>query len=215
MTGRRIALGGGALVLVVLALALVFRDRQADCARLLQTAELAVGSQVRQTPLGGCRIELAPSTIPALPASGDQAPLSEPAVAAQSTEVTTGSATGPKLAAEDVTIERVEAEKSPGLSRCLQTGDAAKGVSVAMGGCVHAELEAQDVRLNAAYGAVMRRLNETDRRRLRTEERAWIRERDAGCAQEATGGTIDLVDIPACRLDETIRRRLILESRLP
>ncbi|MDY6922499.1 MAG: lysozyme inhibitor LprI family protein [Pseudomonadota bacterium] len=104
------------------------------------------------------------------------------------------------------------AARTPELSRCLETGAAAKGVSVAMGGCFNAELQLQDARLNAAYSRAMARLDAAGQARLRREERAWIRQRDEGCAQAATGGTIDQVEIPACLLDETVRRRLELEA---
>lgn len=111
-----------------------------------------------------------------------------------------------------ITAARVEAEKSPELERCLDSGQAAEGVTTAMAACITAELQAQDARLNAAYGQAMAGLDDAGKTRLRAEERAWIRERDAGCNASATGGTIDRIGIPGCLLDETIRRRLSLES---
>ncbi len=111
-----------------------------------------------------------------------------------------------------ITVEQVEAEQSLDLTRCLSFGDAAKGVSLAMGGCVNAELRVQDERMNTAYRSAMARLDAVGRAQLRSEQRAWIRQRDSGCAENRTGGTIDMVDIPSCLLDETIRRRLVLEA---
>ncbi|CAN5249627.1 hypothetical protein BH10PSE1_BH10PSE1_24690 [soil metagenome] len=111
-----------------------------------------------------------------------------------------------------ITQAQIDAEHSPDLAACLDTGDAARGVSVAMGGCFNRELSAQDARLNSAYRDAMARLDETGRAKLRLEERAWIRERDNGCREAATGGTIDLVEIPGCLLEETVRRRLELEA---
>lgn len=111
------------------------------------------------------------------------------------------------------TQQQVEAEYSPALSACLRAGDAAKGVSVAMGACMREELALQDARLNAAYVAAMRSLDTSRRARLRVMERSWIKQRDAACNDVAMGGTIDLVDVPNCLLDETIRRRIMLEAR--
>jgi uncharacterized protein YecT (DUF1311 family) len=105
----------------------------------------------------------------------------------------------------------VEGQYAPGFNRCLQTGDAARGVTPAMAACVQAELKSQDDRLNAAYRAAMARRGPAEQARLRTEERAWIRQRDADCDAQATGGTIDRVEIPMCLLNETIRRRVVLQ----
>lgn len=108
--------------------------------------------------------------------------------------------------------ERIAAERSPELTRCLASDDAARGVSVAMGGCFNAELARQDALLNAAYARAMAARDPAARNRLRAEERGWIGRRDEGCAEATTGGTIDQVEIPACLLDETIARRLVLEA---
>ncbi|WP_034160932.1 lysozyme inhibitor LprI family protein [Sphingomonas sp. ERG5] len=94
----------------------------------------------------------------------------------------------------------------------MGTGDAANGVSVAMGGCFNAELKAQDAQLNAAYRVAMNKRTPNRRSALRTEQRAWIKQRDAQCNEGAVGGTIDLVDVPSCILEETIRRRIALQS---
>jgi uncharacterized protein YecT (DUF1311 family) len=118
----------------------------------------------------------------------------------------------PAEAAHSVTDEAVAAERTRELAACLSAGDAAEGVSTAMADCFGTELRLQDDRLNAAYRKAMDSLNSTDRARLRMEERTWIRDRDAECAASATGGTIDRVGIPSCLLDETIRRRLVLEA---
>ncbi|WP_165356477.1 lysozyme inhibitor LprI family protein [Sphingosinicella sp. BN140058] len=111
------------------------------------------------------------------------------------------------------TQQQIEAEYSPALDACLRSGDAARGVSVAMGACMREELALQDSRLNAAYAAIMKSLDRSGRAALRAEERSWIKQRDAACNDVAVGGTIDLVDIPNCLLDETIRRRILLEAR--
>ncbi|MFV0625398.1 lysozyme inhibitor LprI family protein [Sphingomonas sp. ac-8] len=106
---------------------------------------------------------------------------------------------------------QVEAQYSPAFDRCLNTGDAAKGVTPAMAACVQAELQVQDDRLNAAYKSAMDKRGPAEQARLRTEERAWIQRRDAECQKQATGGTLDRIEIPMCLLQETIRRRVVLQ----
>lgn len=105
----------------------------------------------------------------------------------------------------------VEAQLSPAFDACLNSGDAAKGVTPAMAACVQAELKLQDDRLNGAYTSAMAKRGPTEQARLRTEERAWIKRRDAECREQATGGTIDRVEIPMCLLHETVRRRITLQ----
>jgi uncharacterized protein YecT (DUF1311 family) len=111
----------------------------------------------------------------------------------------------------DLSQETIEGQYSPGYEACLNSGDAAKGVSVAMGACVREELAAQDARLNAAYKSAMAKRGPAEQAKLRIEERAWIKRRDAECEQQRTGGTIDMVEIPSCLLNETIRRRIALQ----
>jgi len=112
---------------------------------------------------------------------------------------------------ETLTEAQVREQHSPALDACLNSGDAAKGVSVAMGGCFNAELKLQDDRLNAAYRSAMGKRDAAGKARLRAEERAWIKRRDADCRAVAVGGTIDMVEIPACLLEATIRRRVTLQ----
>jgi uncharacterized protein YecT (DUF1311 family) len=109
-----------------------------------------------------------------------------------------------------ISAEEIEGERADEVSRCLGTAINSNTV----GACVSAELDRQDARLNEAYRAVMRRLDDAGRAKLRSEELAWIRERDAGCQEEMMGGTGDMYEWPNCLLNETVRRRLVLESRL-
>lgn len=111
-----------------------------------------------------------------------------------------------------ITDGQITAEQSAGMTTCLNTGDAARGITTAMASCIQIELKMQDARLNSAYRAAMARRDAPGQARLRSEERAWIRQRDEGCQESATGGTIDQLEIPSCVLSETIRRRLVLES---
>ncbi|MBB3911959.1 lysozyme inhibitor LprI family protein [Sphingomonas desiccabilis] len=111
----------------------------------------------------------------------------------------------------DITQADVEAQLSPALEACLNSGDAAKGVSVAMGACVRDELAVQDARLNAAYKSAMDKRGPAEQAKLRIEERAWIKRRDAECEAQRTGGTIDMVEVPMCLVHETVRRRITLQ----
>jgi uncharacterized protein YecT (DUF1311 family) len=116
------------------------------------------------------------------------------------------------LATSGVTGEQVMAERSLTLEPCLSTGQAADGVSAAMFRCLRAELDFQNSRLNAAYEAAIATRDAAGQADLRAQERDWIRLRDEKCSGEATGGTIDMVGVPNCLIDETIRRRLALEA---
>lgn len=131
--------------------------------------------------------------------------------AAVETDAADANATAPEPSKIELSDEQVRAQYTPALEACLNSGDAAKGVSVAMGGCFHAELKLQDDRLNAAYRAALAKRDPAGQARLRTEERAWIGERDAECRGVVLGGTIDLVEVPACLLNATIRRRVTLQ----
>lgn len=111
----------------------------------------------------------------------------------------------------------VEAAYSSEFNRCLETDDAAKGVTAAMVACTLNERARQDVLLNRTYRAAMARRSASDRASLRRDERAWIARRDATCskAYEETGGTIDRILGATCLLHETTERRLWLERRAP
>lgn len=104
-----------------------------------------------------------------------------------------------------------ETQYSPQYARCLRSGDAAKGVTVAMAGCVNAEYAKQDARLNAAYAAAMEKRSPQAREALRNEQRAWIKRRDASCEEGLSGGTLDLIERPGCRLAMTATRAVELE----
>lgn len=106
----------------------------------------------------------------------------------------------------------LENQYSPEYARCLRTGEAAKGVSVAMAACVNAEYAKQDQRLNAAYAAAMAKRSPQAREALRVEQRAWIKRRDAACEEGLSGGAIDMVERPSCRMEMTVSRTVELEG---
>lgn len=104
-----------------------------------------------------------------------------------------------------------EKEYSARYARCQSTGDAAKGVTPAMVGCINQEYGKQDTRLNAAYQAAMARLSPKSQEALRGEQRAWIKRRDGGCEENLSGGTIDMIERAECHLSMTAVRAVELE----
>ena len=98
------------------------------------------------------------------------------------------------------------------LDACLDSGEAAQGVTTAMAACLGAEYERQDARLNRAYQAAMARQDEAQKGQLRQAQRAWIRYRDESCREGATGGTIDRLNGPSCMIERTKQRAGELEA---
>jgi uncharacterized protein YecT (DUF1311 family) len=110
----------------------------------------------------------------------------------------------------------IEARYSTDYQTCLQTGEAAKGVTPAMATCITDEVGHQNRLLNAEYQRVITALPATQVVILRKTERRWINQRDAKCrAVAASGGTIDRLNGPACVLEETVRRTIELEAMAP
>ena len=95
-----------------------------------------------------------------------------------------------------------EVKQSPAYNQCMAAAD---GVTVAMLDCISAELTIQDRQLNANYRALMSKLGPAEKDRLRTQQRAWIRDRDKQCKPEGDG-TLDLVNSNDCVLTETTRQ---------
>jgi len=69
--------------------------------------------------------------------------------------------------------------------RCMATGDAARAVTTGILDCNRAEIDRQDVRLNAAYRKAMSRLGPARKARLRALEKAWIKHRERNCDKQA------------------------------
>lgn len=99
--------------------------------------------------------------------------------------------------------------------RCMDTGDAARGVTVAIMDCLGAEISRQDAALNQAYKSAMLKLPQASRARLRASERDWIKRRDARCrsaGDEVEGGSLSGILYNQCLLDETLARTRWLKS---
>lgn len=120
--------------------------------------------------------------------------------------------TGPAGAQSRAQVER---RYSAEYDRCLNTGDAAQGVTSAMMSCTGLEIDRQDARLNQAYRMVMQRLRPNGKARLRTSERAWIARRDRGCRRSTDaigGGSAAGLNYSGCILHETVKRTMWLEN---
>ena len=96
---------------------------------------------------------------------------------------------------------------SPQLTRCLATGDAARGQTLAMRECMGGELNRRDDALNAAYRTALERSGPR-RATLVAAERRWIAHRDATCQRHLgpDTGTLGGLDFDACMVDQTIAR---------
>jgi uncharacterized protein YecT (DUF1311 family) len=93
--------------------------------------------------------------------------------------------------------------------RCMDSGEAARGVHPAMMDCLRAEYRRQDLRLNRSYAAAMRRLRPAAQARLRTLQRAWLGTRDRACQaafEESGGGQASDLAYSSCRAEQTARR---------
>ncbi|MBW6526459.1 DUF1311 domain-containing protein [Sphingomonas sp. RHCKR7] len=94
------------------------------------------------------------------------------------------------------------------LDRCLNSGEAAAGVTPAMAACFVADYQRADAQLNEVYRATMKRLPRSRQAALRTSQRAWIAERDRACPIDDTPGTgtIETLNHPGCLTKVTERR---------
>jgi uncharacterized protein YecT (DUF1311 family) len=109
----------------------------------------------------------------------------------------------------------VEAALTAGYRRCMATGAAAEGVTSGIMDCLGAEIDRQDDRLNRTYRELMGRLPPARKTTLRNLQRAWIRQRDEGCAAEPeaqAGGSIAAITHNDCILRETTRRVIWLKG---
>ena len=94
------------------------------------------------------------------------------------------------------------------LDRCLNSGEAAQGVTPAMSACFVADFRRADATLNVTYTATMKRLPSSRQSALRISQRTWIKQRDRACPLDNSpgSGTIAMSNHPACLAKETRRR---------
>ncbi|WP_052075456.1 lysozyme inhibitor LprI family protein [Sphingomonas taxi] len=100
------------------------------------------------------------------------------------------------------------------LDRCLNTGEAARGVTTDMAACFVADFERADATLNVTYAKTMKRLPASRQAALRASQRAWIAQRDRACPLDNSpgAGTIERLNHPGCLARQT-RRRITWLSR--
>ena len=109
--------------------------------------------------------------------------------------------------------QATEPKYSPAYDRCLASPDGQS--TMGMIACAGAELKLQDARLNRAYQAAMKRLDQPRQRAaLQKAQRAWIAFRDADCASlyDQDWGSLSRIEANACMLDHTARRADALEA---
>jgi uncharacterized protein YecT (DUF1311 family) len=97
-----------------------------------------------------------------------------------------------------------------------QCMDASNGVTVDMMNCGSEEFDYQDKRLNAAYKHLRQVLLPTDWEAVRNGQRKWLADMDKACQgdEEVKGGTLEMIEFMACKLDRTVRRADELEALL-
>ena len=95
--------------------------------------------------------------------------------------------------------------------------DKSGGVTMDMIGCITAEHQRQDARLNNAYKAVMAELAPPRKKQLQNAQRAWLNYRDANCTfyDDPDGGTLARVNANVCMMTATAERARELESFKP
>lgn len=101
---------------------------------------------------------------------------------------------------------------SSALGECLERSD---GTNMAWGICGEAEVERQELRLDAAWKRVSPMLDPKSRADLLTEQRAWISFKDKSCLYFANGQwgrQGQVLDFPACRAAVIAKRADYLES---
>ncbi|WP_236237347.1 lysozyme inhibitor LprI family protein [Pseudomonas faucium] len=103
-------------------------------------------------------------------------------------------------------------DNSPAYVQCMDKASS----TVAMSGCIQAETQLQDGRLNRVYKQLMGRLDSTQQKSLREVQRQWVGYRDANCRfhVQASGGTLAQLEGGMCVLDMTRERAAELERVL-
>ncbi|KLD70577.1 lysozyme inhibitor LprI family protein [Xanthomonas pisi] len=90
---------------------------------------------------------------------------------------------------------------------------AAAGATPAMQDCIATEHEYQDAKLNKVYKALIKRLGDEEKIKLRDQQRQWIADRDEKCFYDPDSGQAGLVDAAQCRLEMTAHRATYLGLR--
>ena len=91
------------------------------------------------------------------------------------------------------------------------------GVTSEMLGCISAEYDRQDARLNENYKRLMSKLSPKRREGLLEAQRAWLKFRDANCSfyYDPEGGSAAHLAGTDCTLNATAERATELEDLMP
>jgi uncharacterized protein YecT (DUF1311 family) len=92
---------------------------------------------------------------------------------------------------------------------------AAAGSTYPMRDCIGGEHDRWDKALNQIYQTLMASRADSQKIQLRDDERAWLRRTKQRCdhaGDDEAGGTLQLVEVDQCYLDETIRRTAVLRA---
>lgn len=72
--------------------------------------------------------------------------------------------------------------------------------------CTQEELQTEDKRLNTEYKRVMKNLDSSAKKELRTRQRAWIKARDKACKLEEDNGQAGMLNHVSCLKEWTKKR---------
>jgi uncharacterized protein YecT (DUF1311 family) len=90
----------------------------------------------------------------------------------------------------------------------------AGGVTSSLRECIGTEYQRVDVHLNASYKRTLSRLSKPTQAKLRRDQRSWLKTRLDKCKrdlEEDKDGTIWLIEMDNCALQELIRRTFWIE----
>lgn len=136
-------------------------------------------------------------------------------VADSSASDTSARTGGQEAQQSDPSDTEFEKRYSTAFRQCMESGDAAHGVTVAIMDCLGSEIDVQDTKLNITYRDVMSSLSTAGKGELRGLQRAWITRRDDICSEESSveeGGSLAAIIYNGCILRETVRRTAWLED---
>ena len=96
--------------------------------------------------------------------------------------------------------------------QCASSND---GSTWDMEDCIEKEFKYQDDRLNSTYRMLLSKLAPEARKRLKTEERQWLANKDAACKWDAeTEGQAQRIEANLCSLERTADRATRLDHML-
>jgi uncharacterized protein YecT (DUF1311 family) len=116
------------------------------------------------------------------------------------------------LSSPAVAAPSAETYYSTTFNACMS---AAGGSTYPMRDCIAAEHDDWDKALNQNYQTLMQSRSAAEKTELRDDERAWLRHTQAKCdhaGDDEAGGSLQLVEVDQCYLDETIERTVYLRG---